>query len=101
MSVEKPHQNVGRFTHICRRICSVTLLAPLLYWWGLAYKADAVILLVLALLSLVAGLVLFCNSIFCLFRYRYPRQRAVSFLFLLLSVAGVIAMPYVLPGWKM
>jgi hypothetical protein len=42
-----------------------------------------------------------CGSIFCLFRYRDMGQRFVSFLFLLLSVAGVVEMPYVLPGWKM
>lgn len=77
------------------------LAAPLLYWWSLAYKADAVVLLVLALLSLIAGFVLFGNSIFCLFRYRSRGQLAISAFFLLVSVGGVLAMPFVLPGWKM
>lgn len=70
MSIPQTHQGIGRLTRLCRWICSGLLAAPLLYWWSLAYKADPVILLVLALLSLVAGLVLFGNSIFCLFRYR-------------------------------
>jgi hypothetical protein len=73
----------------------------LLYWWSFAYKGDPLVLLILALLSLIAGLVLFGNSIFCLFRYRNRGQRAISAFFLLVSVGGVLAMPYVLPGWKM
>lgn len=95
------NQGIGRLSVLSRWICSAMLAAPLLYWWSLAYKSDAVILLVLALLSAVAGLVLFVNSIFCLFRYRNRGQRAASAFFLLVSVAGVLAMPYFLPGWRM
>ncbi|MGQ0658503.1 MAG: hypothetical protein ACT4NU_10490 [Chromatiales bacterium] len=101
VNVAQTHQNVGRFTYLCRWVCCGLLAAALLYWWSLAYKGDAVILLVLAILSLVAGLVLFSNSIFCLFRHRNRGQLAISSFFLLLSVVGVLAMPYVLPGWKM
>jgi len=82
-------------------MCSAMLAAPLLYWWSLAYKGDALILLLLALLSLVAGLVLFVNSIFCLVRYRDRGQFMASTFFVVVSVIGVLAMPYVLPGWKM
>jgi hypothetical protein len=101
VSVKQTHHNVGRFTFLCRWLCSGLLAAPLFYWWSLAYKSDAVILLVLALLSLVAGLVLLGNSIFCLFRYRSRGGPAISAFFLLLSVVGVAAMFYILPGWKM
>ncbi len=59
------------------------------------------VLLVLALLSLVAGLVLLVNSIFCLIRYRKQGQFATSVFFVVISVIGVLAMPYMLPGWKM
>lgn len=101
VSIEKTHRTTGRFTDLCRWICSGLLAAPLLYWWSLAYEGDAVILLVLALLSLVAGFVLLGNSMFCLIRHRNRKQLAISSFFLLLSVVGVLAMPYVLPGWKM
>jgi hypothetical protein len=101
IAVEHTNPGVGRLSVLSRWICSAMLAAPLVYWWSLAYKSDAVILLVLALLSAVAGLVLFVNSIFCLFRYRDRGQRAASAFFLLVSVAGVLAMFYVLPGWKM
>jgi hypothetical protein len=101
IAVEHTNPGVGRLSVLSRWICSAMLAAPLLYWWSLAYKSDAVILLVLALLSVVAGLVLFVNSIFCLFRYRNRGQRAASAFFLLVSVAGVLAMPYFLPGWRM
>jgi uncharacterized membrane protein len=101
VSIEETHQDVGRFTHRCRWICSGVLAAPLLYWWSLAYEGDAAILLVLALLSLVAGLVLLGISMFCVFRYRNRKQLTMSFFFLFLSVFGVLAMPHVLPGWKM
>lgn len=77
------------------------LAAPLLYWWRFAHKGDALILLFLALLSLVAGFVLVINSIFCIVRYRDRRQYMVSILFVVVSLIGVLAMPYVLPGWKM
>jgi hypothetical protein len=101
VSIEHTHQSFGRFTFLCRWLCSGLLAAPLLYWWSLAYKSNAVTLLALALLSLVAGLVLLGNSIFSLFRYRNPGQRAISSFFVLLSVAGVLAMFFILPGWKM
>ena len=67
------------------------LAAPLLYWWGLAYKGGALILLVLALLSRVAGLVLFVNSIFCLVRHCKQGQFATSIFFIFVSVIGVLA----------
>lgn len=101
MNSEQTNQTAGRPTFLCRWICSGLLAAPLLYWWSLAYKGDALVLLVLALLSLVAGLVLFVNSVFCLIRYRKHGQVATSAFFVLISVIGVVAMPYVLPGWKM
>ena len=99
--VEQTNQNVGRSTFLCRWICCGLLAAPLLYWSSLGYKADAVVLLVLALLSAIAGLALFVNSIFCLIRYRKQGQFAIGVFFVLISVIGVLAMPYVLPGWKM
>lgn len=101
MDIEQKNQNVGRLTFLCRWTCGGMLAAPLLYWWGLAYKGDALILLVLALLSLIAGLVLFVNSIFCLVRHRKQGQFSTSIFFAFVSVIGVLAMPYVLPGWKM
>lgn len=101
MSAEPPIPRTGRLTQLCRRVCSVALSAPLLYWWTLGYEGDPLTLLILAFLSLIAGVVLFCNSAFCLLRVPAGRGRAISAYFLLLSVAGVVAMPYVLPGWKM
>jgi hypothetical protein len=101
MDIEQTNQNIGRLTYLCRWICSVILAALLLYWWGLAYKGDALILLVLTLLSLVAGFVLFVNSIFCLVRYRNRGRFSAGIFFMLVSVIGVLAIPYVLPGWKM
>lgn len=95
------NQGVGRPTAICRLICCGALAAPLLYWLGFAYKGDAFVLLILAFLSLVAGLVLFVNSMFCLVRYRKQGQFWPGMLFAFVSVIGVVAMPYVLPGWKM
>jgi hypothetical protein len=101
MDVEQMNQRISRLTFLCRWICSAMLAAPLLYWWSLAYKGDALILLVLALLSLVAGLVLLVNSIFCLVRYRNRWQSSTSIFFIFVSVLGVLAMPCVLPGFKM
>jgi hypothetical protein len=101
MPAEHMDERVGQFSLLCRRLCSALLAAPLLYWWSFANEGDPIILLVLYLLSLIAGLLLLGNSIFCLFRYRNRGQLATSSLFLLLSMGGVIAIPYVLPGWKM
>ena len=101
MDTGQTNQDIGRPTFLCRWICSGLLAAPLLYWWSLAHKGDALILLVLALLSLVAGLVLFVNSIFSLVRYRNQGQIVIGIFFALVSVIGVLAMFHVLPGWKM
>lgn len=94
-------QNVGRFTVLCRSIGTAMIAAPLLYWWSFGHQGDALVLLVLALISALAGLVLFANSIYCLRHARNRGQRLTSLLFLLGSVIGVFAMPYVLPGWRM
>jgi hypothetical protein len=97
MAVQHMNQNVGRLTFLCRWGCCAMLAAPLLYWWSFAYKGDALILLVLALLSLVAGLVLFVNSIFCLVRYRDRGQFMTSTFFILVSVIGVLYNAFVCP----
>jgi len=94
---EKP----GRVTFLCRLVCSAALLAPLLYWWIFAHDGSAYVLLFLVLVALVAGPALFINSVFCLVRYRIRAQRFLSLLFVVVSVVGVIAMPYYLPGFKM
>jgi hypothetical protein len=101
MAAKRIDPGVGQFCALCRWICSALLAAPLFYWWSFAYKGNPIILLVLYLLSLISGLLLLGHSIFCLFRYRNRGQQATSFFFLLLSVGGVLAIPYVLPGWKM
>lgn len=91
----------GQFSVLCRWLCSAMLAAPLLYWWSLAYKGDPVILLALYLLSLLAGLALLGNSVYCLYRYRNRDDRAISIVFLLASVGAVVATSWLLPGWKM
>jgi hypothetical protein len=93
------NQKIGP-TFLIRWVCSVLVSAPLLYWWSFRYKGDAVLLLILVM-SLVGGLVLFVNSICSLRRSRTRTQLLVSLAFFLGSVIGVLAMPYVLPGWKM
>ena len=93
--------NVGRVTVLCRWICSAMVAAPLVYWWSFRYHGDAVVLLILAFLSVLAGFVLFVNSIYCLRLSRSWAQIVISLIFLSGSAIGVLAMPYVLPGWKM
>jgi hypothetical protein len=95
------NQSVGPFTTKCRWICSAMVAAPTLYWWSLRYKGDAYILLILMLLALIAGLVLFANSIFCLRRYRNRRQVFISLAFAFGSVAGVLLMFHSMPRFKM
>ena len=75
--------------------------APLAYWWSFRYHGNAYVLLILAFTSVLAGFVLFVNSIYCLRHYRSRGQNSISLIFLFGSVIGVLAMPYVLPGWKM
>lgn len=98
---EHVNQSVSPFTTKCRWICSALVAAPTLYWWSLRYKGDAYILLILMLLGLIAGLVLFANSVFCLRRYRNRRQVFISLAFAFGSVAGVLLMFYSMPGFKM
>jgi hypothetical protein len=101
MAVAQAHQGVGRFTVVCRWVCGAMVAAPLLYWWILGYEGDPYILLLLALLSPIAGLVLFANSLFCLRHFRGRRQILISLGFLLGSAIGVVALFFVLPGFKM
>jgi hypothetical protein len=98
-----PHvtSTAGRPTFLCRGICSALLAAPLLYWLSFAYKGNAYVLLFLVVLAVAAGLVLLANSIFCLVRYRNPQDLRLSLVFVLVSVIGVVAMPFYLPGFKM
>jgi hypothetical protein len=92
---------VGPFTRACRWICSALLAAPLLYWWTFAYEGNAYVLLFLVVASVAAGLILLANSVFRLVRHRSRRQVSISLLFCTVSVIGVLAMPFFLPGFKM
>lgn len=97
----KKYQKVGRPTFVCRVVCTAALAAPYLYWWTFRYAGNAYFHLFLVLLALAASVALFVNSVFCLFRYRTRDQVLIGLLFIAVSVIGVVAMPYFLPGFKM
>ena len=91
---------VGSFTLACRFICSALVVGPLLYWSSVT-DGDAYHFLALVLLAPIAGLVLFANSLFCLFRYRNWKSASFSLIFIFVSVIGVLTAQYFLPQFKM
>jgi hypothetical protein len=101
MTTVQIDDRVGRLTVICRWVCCVLLAAPLLYWWTFGYRGDPYVLLALAFVSLIGGVVLFLNSVFCFGRYRGRRHFFASAFFLVASVGGLIAMFNALPRFGM
>jgi hypothetical protein len=93
--------NTGKPTFICRIACGISIAAPYLYWWICGYSGNPYFHLFLVVLALAASVVLIVNSLYCLFRYRTRDQIPISFLFFAFSIAGIFAMPYLLPGFKM
>ncbi|MEE8551109.1 MAG: hypothetical protein V3T08_07645 [Gemmatimonadota bacterium] len=93
-------QRLGGFTLTCRFICSALVAGPLLYF-GFVADGDAYHFLALVVLAPVAGLVLFANSLFCLFRYRNWKSAWVSLIFICVSVIGVLTARYFLPQFRM
>ena len=91
---------VGNFTVACRYICSALIAGPLLYW-SLVADGDAYHFLALVLMAPIAGLVLFANSLFCLFRYRNRKSAPLSLIFMLVSAVGVLVAWYFLPQFRM
>jgi hypothetical protein len=91
---------VGGFTLACRYICSALIAGPLLYWSS-ATDGDAYHFLALVVLAPIAGLVLFANSLFCLFRYRNWKSASFSLIFIFVSVIGVLTARYFLPQFRM
>ena len=90
----------GTLTLVCRIVCSALVAAPLVYWL-VATNGDAYLLLLMVLLSPVAGLVLIINSLWCLVR---PRVRtgsvnAVGFIFV--GLVGFWVAWYFLPQFRM
>ena len=96
------HMNmkVGKFSVACRFLGSVLVVSPLAYW-STVENGDAYHFLALLLLAPLAGLVLFLNSLFCLFRYRTWKSAGVSLIFILLSPVGVVVTWHFLPQFKM
>jgi len=97
---ERMNLTIGNLTLWCRLICSALVAGPLLYRIS-AIDGDAYHFLVLVLLAPIAGLVLFANSIFCLFRYRNWKSASFSLIFILVSVIGALTAWYYLPQFRM
>lgn len=93
-------QGVGRVTLACCYLCSALVAAPLLYW-SLVTNGDAYHFLALVLLALIAGFILFVNSLVCLVRYRNTTSASLSLVFIFVSVAGVLIAWYFLPQFRM
>jgi hypothetical protein len=91
---------VGGPTSTCRSVCSVLIAAPLVYW-SFVTDGDAYLFLILVLIAPVAGLILFGNSLFCLFRYRTLRSASVSLLFMLVAAVGFLTARHFLPQFHM
>ena len=90
----------GTLTLVCRTVCSALVAAPLVYWL-VATNGDAYLLLLMVLLSPVAGLVLIINSLWCLVR---PRVRTGSFNavgFIFVGLVGFWVAWYFLPQFRM
>jgi hypothetical protein len=98
--VERMSRRPGGFTLMCRIICSSLVAGPLLYVSFVA-DGDAYHFLVLVLLAPVAGLVLFANSLFCLFRYRKIESFWIGLAFVLIGVIGVLEAWHFLPKFRM
>jgi hypothetical protein len=91
---------VGSFSIVCRFICSALVVGPLIYW-GSVEGGDAYHFLALVLLAPLAGLVLFINSLFCLFRYRTWKSAGISLIFVHVSALGVVVAWHFLPQFRM
>jgi hypothetical protein len=91
---------VGSVTLACRFICSALVAGPWLYW-SFVTDGDAYHFLALVLMAPIAGLILFANSILCLFRYRTWKSASLSFIFISVSVIGVLTARYFLPQFRM
>jgi len=74
--------------------------APVLYRFSVT-EGDAYHFLILVLLAPVAGVVLFANSLFCLFRYPNWRSVALSIVFILVGAGGVLTAVHYLPQFRM
>jgi len=98
--VEPTSSSIGNLTLVCRYICSGLVAAPLLYWSSVT-DGDAYLFLILVLLAPVAGLVLFVNSLICLFRQRSWKAASFSLIFIVVSVIGVLTARYFLPQFRM
>ncbi|PLX78316.1 MAG: hypothetical protein C0616_14950 [Desulfuromonas sp.] len=91
---------VGKYSIICRVICSALIAWPLFYR-ATVRDGSAVEFLILVLLGLLAGFVLFLNSLFCLFRYPRVKAAGVSLAFLVLSLVGFAVAIHYLPQFRM
>jgi Kef-type K+ transport system membrane component KefB len=91
---------VGKYSIACRFICSVLVVAPLIYRITIV-DGDAYHFLGLVLLAPLAGLALLFNSLFCLFRYRTWQAAGVSIALIPVSVIGFIVAWHYLPQFRM
>jgi hypothetical protein len=91
---------VGKYSIVCRLICSILIFWPLVYRLTVE-KGSAVEFLALILLAVLAGLVLFLNSLFCLGRYRTWGSAVVSIIFVAVSAIGFAVAWHFLPQFRM
>ncbi|NNE47339.1 MAG: hypothetical protein HKN37_11845 [Rhodothermales bacterium] len=98
--IDRPQTGAGIFTSACRILCSVLIVSPLVYGIS-ADEGDAFRFLILVLIASVAGGILVANSIFVLVRHRSPRSIAVSVVFVIVGVIGVLLAWIYLPDLAM
>jgi hypothetical protein len=67
----------------------------------LVTDGDAYHFLALVLLAPIAGVVLFANSFFCVFRDRSLGSFWISLVFMLVGVIGLVEAWYFLPQFRM
>jgi len=91
---------VGKYSLVCRLICSILVVGPLIYRVSVE-DGDAYHFLALVSLAPLAGLVLFLNSRFCLFRYRTWKSAGVSLIFIPVSAIGAVVAWHFLPQFRM
>jgi hypothetical protein len=91
---------IGKITLWSRLFCSILICSPVLYRFLVA-EGDTYHFFVLVIVSPLAGVVLFANSLFHLVRTRSWRSVMSNITFILISIGGVLVSIHYLPQFRM
>ncbi len=98
--IDRDNDRIGRSTIMCRYLCSALVAAPFIYV-NLVTEGDAYHFLALVLLSPIAGFVLIGNSLYGLVRYRKIESYWIGIAFIIIGLAGGLAIWHYLPEFRM